>query len=165
MELTQDEKLAYLTALEKSLKKALEDIKLDYKTGIEAVYEQFGMDRKAILVNGQKVGEVRMNYNAAGPEINPENELEAVEFLMECGLCKTVPVAGWKKRFELVTGKDGTEYIQYKPTGEDVSELFYWAGKTPKVPSFTGCEPQEVQQAFGNRLPKPTQLLLTGEVE
>lgn len=165
MELTQDEKLAYLIALKKSLDEALEDIKLDYKTGIETAYEQFGMDRKAILVGGQKVGEVRMNYNAAGPEIKPEKQLEATEYLMQLGLCKTVPVTGWKKRFYNKVDQDGIEHVIDLETGEDVSELFYWTGKTPKYPVIDGCKPEEVSQAFGNRLPKPTQLLLTGEVE
>ncbi len=86
MEITKDERLAFLAALDKRVKPALEDAKDEARAEIMDSYAEDGTDRKAILVGGEKVGEVGISYSKAAPYIYREQMDAALEFLRQVGL-------------------------------------------------------------------------------
>lgn len=144
--LTKGERLALLVALDKRIAPELKDAKDEARLDIMESYAVDGTDRRAILVGGEKVGEVGLSYGKASPFIYAEQTPQALEFLREHGLTEEVPRKGWEEQFELIAGT-----VVYKPTGEVVG----WAGWTPKAPktaAVRGCKPEDVMRAFGARL-------------
>ena len=67
--ITKDEKLALLCALDKRVTPALKDAKDEARAEIMDAYAENGTDRKAILVGGEKVGEVGISYSKPAPFI------------------------------------------------------------------------------------------------
>lgn len=160
METTKDERLAFLAALEKRVKPALEDAKSDARAEIMGAYAENGTDRKAILVGGEKVGEVGISYSKAAPYIYAEQMTAAIDFLRQVGLVQETPAKGWEQSFDLIGGK-----VVYKPTGE-VVEWAGWNPKSAKTAAVRGCKPEDVMRAFGPRLASVDAVaLLEGEVE
>ena len=160
MEITKDERLAFLAALEKRVKPALEDAKAEARAEIMDRYAEDGTDRKAILVGGEKVGEVGISYSKAAPYIYREQMADALEFLRQVGLVQEAPAKGWEQSFDLIGGK-----VVYKPTGE-VVEWAGWNPKAAKTAAVRGCKPEDVMRAFGPRLASVDAVaLLDGEVE
>lgn len=156
-EITKDEKLAFLEALQKRMKPVLDDAKAQARQELLESFETTHADRRAILVHGEKVGEVGVSYSSAAPYIHPERYGDAVAFLSEYGLTEATPVKGWEKQFELIGGN-----VVYKPTGEIV-DWAGWSPKAPKTASVRGCKPEDVIKAFGNALPDATALLGAGD--
>lgn len=160
MDVTQDEKLALLCAIDKRVSPALRDAKDEARQEIMDRYAEDGTDRKAILVGGEKVGEVGISYSKAAPFIYAEQMPEAMDFLRQVGLVQEEPAKGWEQHFELIGGQ-----VVYKPTGEVVE----WAGWNPKAArnaAVRGCKPEDVVRAFGARLAAvDTVALLEGGVE
>ena len=62
MEITKDEQLAFLCALDKRVAPALKEAKNEARAEIMDAYAENGTDRKAILVGGEKVGEVGISF-------------------------------------------------------------------------------------------------------
>lgn len=160
MEITKDERLAFLAALDKRVKPALDDAKAEARAEIMDRYAEDGTDRKAILVGGEKVGEVGISYAKAAPYIYREQMPAALEFLRQVGLVQESPAKNWEKQFDLIGGK-----VVYKPTGE-VVEWAGWNPKAAKTAAIRGCEPEDVMRAFGPRLEGADAIaVLDGEVE
>ena len=159
-EITKDEQLALLCAIDKRVAPALRDAKDEARAEIMDKYAEDGTDRKAILVGGEKVGEVGISYNKAAPYIYAERMPEALDFLRRVGLVQEIPVKGWESKFALIGGQ-----VVFKTTGEVVE----WAGWNPKVAktaAVRGCKPEDVMRAFGARLQSVDAIaLLDGEVE
>ena len=160
MEITKDERLAFLAALDKRVKPALDDAKAEARAEIMDRYAEDGTDRKAILVGGEKVGEVGISYSKAAPYIYRERMADALDFLRQVGLVTETPAKGWETKFDLIGGK-----VVYKPTGE-VVEWAGWNPKAAKTAAVRGCKPEDVMRAFGPRLASVDAVaLLEGEVE
>ena len=160
MEITKDERLAFLAALDKRVKPALDDAKAEARAEIMDRYAEDGTDRKAILVGGEKVGEVGISYSKAAPYIYRERMADALDFLRQVGLVTETPAKGWEQSFDLIVGK-----VVYMPTGE-VVEWAGWNPKAAKTAAVRGCKPEDVMRAFGPRLASVDAVaLLDGEVE
>lgn len=146
MEITKDEALALLCAIDKRVQPALRDAKDEARAALMDAYAEDGTDRRAILVGGEKVGEVGVSYGKAAPYIYGERTAEALEWLMERDLVDIAPAKGWESHFELIDGA-----VVFRETGEVVD----WAGWSPraaKAASVRGCRPEDVARAFGGRL-------------
>lgn len=144
--LTKDEQLATLEALSKRIKPILDDLKSDVRNELLEACKENGVDRKAILVDGQKVGEVGISYSTAKAAIYPGREKEAIEYLTELGLTEVVPIKGWEKSFTRV----GNE-VANKDTGE-ILDFLYWEPSVAKSASVRGCKPDDVIQAMQGKL-------------
>ena len=152
MQITKDEQLALLCAIDKRVAPALKDAKDEARAEIMDRYAEDGTDRKAILVGGEKVGEVGISYAEQMPA--------ALDFLRHVGLVQETPAKGWEQQFDLIGGK-----VVYKPTGE-VVEWAGWNPKAAKTAAVRGCKPDDVARAFGPRLASVDAIaLLDGEVE
>lgn len=122
MNLTDSERLALLTALDKRLKPQLVEAKDAARQSLLEAQAVDGTDRRAIMVNGVKVGEVGVSYTKAAPYIRPERMNDAIECLAELGLVDTVPAKGWESHFTYAGGR-----VICTDTGETVD----WAGWEP----------------------------------
>lgn len=144
--ITKGERLALLIAIDKRLKPELDEAKAEARQDVMEAMQADGTDRKAILVGGEKVGEVGVSYSKAAPYIYRERMTDALDFLSGYGLVDVTPKKGWEAMFDLVGGE-----VVYKPTGE-VVDWAGWQGKTPKSAAIRGCKPDDVLKAFGQRL-------------
>ena len=159
-EITKDEQLALLCAIDKRIAPALRDAKDEARAEIMDKYAEDGTDRKAILVGGEKVGEVGISYSKAAPYIYAERMPEALAFLRRVGLVQEIPAKGWESKFALIGGQ-----VVFKITGE-VVEWAGWNPKAAKTAAVRGCKPEDVMRAFGARLQGVDAVaLLEGEVE
>lgn len=156
MNLTDSEKLALLTALDKRIKPQLGELKDSARQSLLEAQAQDGTDRRAIMVGATKVGEVGVSYSKAAPYIRTERKKEAIECLAELGLVETVPAKGWESHFAYAGGK-----VICTDTGETVD----WAGweqSYAKSASVRGCKPEDVMEAFGERLSTVDPIALIG---
>ena len=144
--ITKDERLALLVALDKKIQPELKAAKDEARQAIMDGYAQDGTDRKAILVGGEKVGEVGISYSKPAPYIYAERMRDALAFLSEHDLVDVVPAKGWEKEFELIGGK-----VVHKESGE-VVDWAGWQPKAPKTAAVRDCKPEDVMRAFGPRL-------------
>ena len=144
--LTKDEQLATLEALSKRIKPILDDLKSDVRNELLEACKENGVDRKAILVDGQKVGEVGISYSTAKAAIYPGREKEALEYLTEQGLTEVVPVKGWEKAFARVGNS-----VANQETGE-ILDFLYWEPSVAKSASVRGCQPKAVLDAFNGKI-------------
>lgn len=160
MAITKDEKLALLVAIDKRVTPALRYAKDEARAEIMGRYAEDGTDRRAILVGGEKVGEVGVSYSKPAPYIYREQMPAALDFLRSVGLVEEAPAKGWETQFDLIGGQ-----VVYKPTGE-VVEWAGWQPKAAKSAAVRGCKPEDVMRAFGQRLGSVDAIaLLDGEVE
>ena len=144
--LTKDEQLATLEALSKRIKPILDDLKSDIRNELLEACKENGVDRKAILVDGQKVGEVGISYSTAKAAIYPGREKEALEYLTEQGLTEVTPVKGWEKAFARVGNS-----VANQETGE-ILDFLYWEPSVAKSASVRGCQPKAVLDAFNGKI-------------
>lgn len=156
MELTRDERLALLEAMSKQIKPQLEELKGEAKLELMGMCEQSGVDRRAIMVCGQKVGEIGITYTAAKPCIDYDHKEEALEYLFANGLAEIVPKKGWENQF----AKSGNVVIDTE-TGE-VCPFLYWDVSVPKSAAVRGCKPKDVIAAMQGKL---TSVTLNGLLE
>lgn len=153
-EITKSEHLALLVAMDKRIAPELKLAKDEARQEIMDSYAKDGTDRRAILVGGEKVGEIGVSYSKPAPFIYAERMAEALDFLESVGLTERVPAKGWEREFERVGGE-----VVHKGTGE-VVPWAGWQGKAPKAAAIRGCEPGDVLRAFGPRLYGPEVLAL-----
>lgn len=142
--ITHDEKLALLTAIDKRVGPALKEAKGDACAELMARCAEDGTDRRAVLVGGEKVGEVGVSYAKAHPVIT--DMAAAVECLRAMGLTEEVPKKGWEEAFTSVAGV---------VVSKDTAELCDWAVWEPSRPKGAAVrikDPQAVLDAFGARL-------------
>lgn len=147
MQLTNDEQLALLSAMDKRIKPALDDAKSAARNALLEDFQQTGNDRHAILVAGQKVGDVGISYSKAQPVIKSDQMAEALAFLGSLGLTETSPAKGWENHF----AKAGDDII-CTDTGEVVGFLL-WQPSMAKTAAVRGCKPEDVLTAFQGQLP------------
>lgn len=142
MEMTRDEKLAFLKALEKMVKKELSIIEAEAKDEVMAGFIRDGRDRYPIIIHDQKVGHIALKYSTAKVSIKPGWEREAMTYLEDCGLIQYKPATGWEKRFTRV----GTN-IMDKQTGEIV-DFLEWLPKVASTAEIRDCNPEDVLPAL-----------------
>lgn len=144
--LTSDEKLALLEGMNKKLKPMLDEAKGQAKLELMEMCRQNGVDRKAIMVDGQKVGEIGIAYSTAKPAIMPGREKEALDYLAEMGLVEYVPKKGWEKHF----AKAGDAVVDTE-NGE-ICDFLCWEPSVAKTAAVRGCKPEEVLAAIQPKL-------------
>lgn len=144
--LTSDEKLAVLEAMMKKLKPLLDEAKGEAKLELMEMCRQMGVDRKAIMVGEQKVGEIGITYSTAKPAIMPGREKEALGYLAEMGLVEYVPKKGWEKAF----AKAGDAVVDTE-NGE-ICDFLYWEPSVAKTAALRGCKPDAVLEAIQPKL-------------
>lgn len=156
MKLTDSEKLALLTALAMRIKPQLNELKDSARQSLLEAQSADGTDRRAIMVGGTKVGEVSVSYSKPEPYIMADRRKDAIECLEELGLVDKVPAKGWESHFTYAGGR-----VICTDTGETVD----WAGWEPsaaKTAAIRGCKPEDVMEAFGERLTAVDPVALLG---
>jgi hypothetical protein len=144
--LTRDEKLALLEAMSKKIKPLLEDVKGEAKLELLELCRESGIDRKAIMVDGQKVGEIGISYTTAKPAIVPGKEKEALEYLAEAGLVDWSPKRGWEKGF----AKAGDAVVDTESGA--ICDFLCWEPSIAKTAAVRGCKPDAVLEAIQPKL-------------
>lgn len=147
---TADERLAFLEALNKTLNDKkdglLTEAKAEARSELLGLFGSHGVDRRALIVGGRKVGEVGISFSQPKAAIKGERRAEALEFLLENDLAEIVPCRGWETHF----CKVGDEIV-FAGTGEFV-DWALWDEGGAKAAAVRGCKPQDVMEAFGPRL-------------
>lgn len=146
MLLTNDEKLALLEAMSKKIKPELEHLKGEAKLALMEACRESGIDRKAIMIDGQKVGEIGITYSSAKPVIIPGREKEALEYLWENGMAEITPKKGWEKCFV----RAGSSVVN-EENGE-ICDFLEWAPSIAKTAAVRGCQPDKVLEALQPKL-------------
>lgn len=80
------EKLAVLTALEKAVKDRMKDVRSEADADLMDAYDENGYEKKAVKLNGQKVGEHIVTFRKEGYEITDRAAFE--EFALDYGLAE-----------------------------------------------------------------------------
>lgn len=114
--LSRDEEMALLDVLSKRIKERLDELKSESRLELLELNQQHGVDRRAVEVNGAKVGTVSVSYAKAKPAVIPGKESELLEALREAGLTEEAPVKGWEDHV-YVSGENAV----IQDTGEDVT--------------------------------------------
>lgn len=146
MQVTRDEELAFLKALQKQVKARLEALEAEAKDEVMRHFIEDGTDRRSIIIEGVKVGEIGLSYSKPKAAIKPGYERDALTYLDSCGLVEYKPATGWEKRFTQVGGRVVDQY-----TGE-VCEWAEWVPATASTAAIRGCKPQDVLRALRAKL-------------
>lgn len=150
MNLTNDEKLALLVAVDKKLNAKKDGLLTEAKATARAelmeANDSIGADRKAIMANGEKVGEVGLSYASAKPVILADRMADAIAYLADIDLVETIPAKGWESHFKAVG-----ENVICLDTGEFV-DWAIWELSRVKCAAVRGCEPQKVLDALSAKL-------------
>ena len=146
VELTRDEELAILEALNKRIKSRLDELKSETKYELIEAYAQDGTDRRSIRANGANVGKVSMKFSKAKPVIRAGMNAEALDALECLGLVDYVPSKGWEKHFTHVG-----DNVYCDLTGELV-DWAEWQQELPISAMITGCKPEDVLEALQTKL-------------
>lgn len=147
-----DERLALLAIMEKKIKDKLDEEKDKAKDALMDRCAKDGTDRRAVLVGGEKVGEVGVSYAKGHPYIT--DMPKALDTLRGMGLTVEIPVKNWEDYFAGVAGD-----VVSKDTGEIVPWAM-WEPSRPKGAAVRIKDPQVVLDAFGARLADATLALL-----
>ena len=86
------EKLAVLTAMEKAVKDAIREVRSDANADLLEAYEQMGVEKLALKLNGEKVGDFIVTFNTDTFVITDEDAF--LEFAVDYGMAtvkQTVP--------------------------------------------------------------------------
>lgn len=135
-----------LAALQKTIEPRLKDSTAAARAALMESFSADGTDRRAIIANGEKVGEVGMSYASAKPAIIPGREAEALGHLRAMGLTAEVPVAGWEKHFTHVA-----DTVVEAESGA-VCDWAVWEGRRPKNAAVRGLKPEDVIAAMAPKL-------------
>ena len=144
--LTNDEKLALYEAMHKKLKPRLEEAKGNAKLELMEMCRESGVDRRAIMIDGQKVGEIGVSYSTAKPVIYPGMEKVALDYLWENGMAEITPKKGWEKNFV----RAGNAVVN-EESGE-ICNFLYWEPSVAKTAAVRGCQPDKVLEAIQSKL-------------
>lgn len=153
--LNTDERLALLSALNKKIQPALEEAKSEACSELMERCREDGTDRRAVMVNGEKVGEIGIDYTKGHPVII--DTAAALDCLRAMGLTEEVPKKGWESAFSCVGGM---------VVDTDSAEVITWAQWEPSRPRRAAVRikgPQTVINAFGARLANKDPLALLEE--
>lgn len=140
--ITKDMRLAGLKAIEDAIRPELEAANGEARAELLELQEKSGVDRRAIRVNGEKVGEVGISYAKPRPAIAPGHEEEALDLLESMGLTERKPIKGWEQAFAHVDG-----HMVATETGETTGAI-EWQGGYAKAASVRGCKPEVVIPAM-----------------
>lgn len=157
VELTFDEELAMLEAIQKKVKTRLDELKGAAKDELMDAYEKNGIDRRSIKANGSPIGKVSIRFTKAKPTINPARKAQALEALTAMGLTEVVPVKGWEKRFTYCG-----DIVLDAESGE-LAEWALWETEKPYCAMVTGCKPEDVLDAMSTKLQGENIIGLLGE--
>ena len=157
VELTFDEELAMLEAIQKKVKTRLDELKGAAKDELMEAYEESGIDRRSIKANGSPIGKVSIRFTKAKPTINPARKAQALEALAAMGLTEVVPVKGWEKRFTHCG-----DIVLDAESGE-LAEWALWEIEKPYCAMVTGCKPEDVIDAMSTKLQGENIIGLLGE--
>lgn len=155
MTLNADERLALLSALDKKVTPALKDAKSTACAELMERCQEDGTDRRAVLVGGEKVGEVGVSYAKGHPVIIDTDA--ALDCLRAMGLTEEVPKKGWENSFSCVGG------VVVETDSAEVVEWAQWEPSRPKGAAVRIKDPQVVLDAFGARLADGNPLALLEE--
>ena len=149
--ITPDERLAILNAMAKAVKPQLDGAKAEAQRGLMDRFAEDGTDRRAIMVGGEKVGEVGVSFSKAAPAIRPGREREALEAAVEMGLVdwtkvSSVLVRDWQKRFSRV----GDAVVEAQSA--ELIDWLEWQPSRAKGASVRGCAPEDVLPALTAKL-------------
>ena len=149
--ITPDERLALLNAMAKAVKPRLDGAKAEAQRGLMDRFAEDGTDRRAILVGGEKVGEVGVSFTKAAPAIRPGHEREALEAAIEMGLVdwtkvSSVLVRDWQKRFSRV----GDAVVEAQSA--ELIDWLEWQPSRAKGASVRGRAPEDVLPALTAKL-------------
>lgn len=130
-----EERLALANAIEKRAKKIADECKQTLRDDLLAS----GYDRKSIIINGSKIGEVSISYTKPKPCVLFDKSKEAFDFfiangLVDCTKIEQVLCTDWYKRFSLV----GDQVI-FNETGE-VCDFLIWQPSTISRVNINGCK-------------------------
>ena len=78
------ERLAVLVAMDKAVKEAMRDVRRDADDDLLEAFEEDGYEKKAVKLNGQKVGEHIVTFKSEGYEITDRAAFE--EFALDYGM-------------------------------------------------------------------------------
>lgn len=149
--LTADERLALLNAMSKAVKPRLDEAKAEAQDGLMDRFAEDGTDRRAIMVGGEKVGEVGMSFSRAAPAVKPGHEREALEAAVEMGLVdwskvSSILVRDWQKRFSRV----GDAVVEAQSA--ELIDWLEWQPSRANGASVRGCAPDVVLPALTAKL-------------
>ena len=130
-----EEKLALANAIEKRAKKVSDECK---QTLRDELIES-GYDRKSIIINGSKIGEVSISYTKPKPCVLFDKSKEAFVFFVQNGLVDYTKIEqvlnkDWDKQFS----KIGDQVI-FNDTGE-VCDFLIWQPSTISRVNVNGCK-------------------------
>lgn len=157
VELTFDEELAMLEAIQKKVKTRLDELKGVAKDALMDAYEENGIDRRRIKANGSPIGTVFITFTKAKPVINPARKAQALKALTAMGLTEVVPVKDWEKRFTHCG-----DIVLDAESGE-LAEWALWEIEKPYCTKVTGCKPEDVLDAMSTKLQGENIIGLLGE--
>lgn len=83
-QMTQFEKLAALTAIDKALKPQIKAVRAECDAYLKDAYESMGVERMALKVGGQKAGDFLIAFTADGFDVTDKAAFE--EFALDYGL-------------------------------------------------------------------------------
>lgn len=153
--LNTDERLALLSALDKKVGPALKEAKSEACSELMERCREDGTDRRAVMVGGEKVGEVGVSYAKGHPVII--DTTAALDCLREMGLTEEVPKKGWESAFSCVGG------MVVDTESAEVITWAQWEPSRPKGAAVRIKDPQTVINAFGARLANKDPLALLEE--
>lgn len=159
---TNEERLAVITAFGKAVKKAEKNVREEVDTQMREDFMERGVTQKQLTVNGQKVGTIsaRMSKSKVGHFPSIANAQEFVEWLRtsDGGLDTLNRLVTVKPNLVLEAAIADGEL----PGGCEMVERF-------EPPMMTGTtvrvQTTKVVEALGNNLGAAAAALLTGEVE
>lgn len=142
--LTNDEYLALVVAVDKTVAAKAKAAKNEACARLVAQAMDGECDRKPVMVGGVKVGEVGASYSKPAPVIT--DMPKALEALRAKGLTVEVPAKGWEDYYTAVAGL---------VADKDTAELVEWAEWEPKRVKGAAVripDAQAVLDAFGTRI-------------
>lgn len=80
------EKLAVLTAMKKAVESALKEARAEADDLLADAYEDMGVEKMALKLNGEKIGELLVTFTKDGFEISDEAEFES--FALDYGMAE-----------------------------------------------------------------------------
>lgn len=180
------EKLAILTAMKKSVETAIKDARAEVDARMWEDYEDEGIEKKALIVGKQKVGEIGISYTTPKFEVTDKNAFE--EFALDYGLAtasKTIKPEAMREAvgqleraldeetFNAITEDSVTvsgdwdkamervgDTVCYMDSGMVVPGVAY-VPKRPKNTTVRGCDPKDVLPIVA-ALPGGVEALLIG---
>lgn len=141
--MTDDERLALLTAISKNIDAELKQLKSAAKAELNEIMYDTGADRKPIKIGDEKVGEIALTYHKPCPVIIDHDA--SIDYLRDLGLTKEVPISGWESCFSRCGEK-----VVHTDSGE-ICDFMQWQGRIPNYAKITGCDAVDVKNSLESK--------------